>query len=97
VLFEVGSKLPDAIRYFIKQGTKLKERVDEFSDASDSMMGVQFLLGILEAFRDDFEHVFLDDLLLKVEVEVAADYMRQAEGLLKEGQPGRGKKDGQVR
>jgi hypothetical protein len=73
---------------FTKQGTKLKERVDEFSHASDGKMGVQFRLGILEAFRDDFEQGFLDDLLLKVEAEVAADYMGQAEGLLKEGQPG---------
>jgi hypothetical protein len=74
---------------FTKQGTKLKERVDEFSHASDSKIGVQFRLGILEAFREDFEQGFLDDLLLRVEAEVAADYMGQAEGLLKEGQPGK--------
>jgi hypothetical protein len=49
----------------------------------------QVRLGILEAFRDDFNQGFLDDLLLKVEAEVAADYMGQAEGLLKEGQPGK--------
>jgi hypothetical protein len=67
---------------FTKQGTKLKERVDEFSHASDSKTGVQFRLGILEAFRDDFEQGFLDDLLLKLEAEVAADYMGQAEDLL---------------
>jgi len=74
---------------FTKKGTKLKERVDEFSHASASKMGVQVRLGILEAFRDDFEQGFLDDLLLKVEAEVAADYMGQAEGLLKEGQSGK--------
>jgi hypothetical protein len=74
---------------FTKQGTKLKERVDEFSHASDSKTGVQFRLGILEAFRDDFEQGFLDDLLLKLEADVAADYMGQAEGLLKEGKPGK--------
>jgi hypothetical protein len=73
---------------FTKQGTKLKERVDEFSHASDSKTGVQFRLGILE-FRDDFEQGFLDALLLKLEAEVAADYMGQAEGLLKAGQPGK--------
>ena len=58
------------------------------ADASDTKMGVQFCLGILEAFRDDFERGFLDDLLLKVEAEVAADYMGQSEGLLKEGPTG---------
>jgi hypothetical protein len=59
---------------FTKQGTKLKERVDEFSHASDTT-GVKFCLGILEAFREDFDQGFLDDLLLKLEAEVAADYM----------------------
>jgi len=34
------------------------------------------------------EKGFLDDFLQKVEAEVAADYMGQAEGLLKEGQTG---------
>jgi hypothetical protein len=74
---------------FVKPGSKLKERVDEFSRASDSKMGIQVRLGMLEAFRDDFEQGFLDDILLKVEAEVAADYMGQAEGLLQEGQPGK--------
>jgi hypothetical protein len=60
----------------------------EFSHSSNTRMGVQFRLGILESFRDNFEQGFLDDLLLKVEAQVAADYMGQAEGLLKEGQPG---------
>ena len=49
---------------------------------------MQKALGILEAFRDDLEKGFLDDFLLKVEAEVAADYMGQADGLLKEGQTG---------
>jgi len=101
VLASMHTELPDPQRYskwetncltlfdkFTKQGTKLKERVDEFSHARNSKMGVQVRLGILEAFRDDFEQGFLDDLLLKVEAEVAADYMKQAEGLLNEGQPG---------
>ena len=74
---------------FTRQGSKLKERVDEFSHSSDTKMGVQVRLGILEAFRGNFEQGFLDDLLLRVEAEVAADYMGQAEGLLKEGQPGK--------
>jgi hypothetical protein len=74
---------------FIKQGSKLKERVDEFSRASDSKMGIQVRLGILEPFRNDFEQVFLDDILLKVEAEVAADYMGQSTDHLEQQVPRR--------
>src|SRR5208282_4044493 len=57
---------------FTRQGSKLKERVDEFSHARHGKTGVQFRLGVLEAFCDNFEQGFLDDLLLKLEAEVAA-------------------------
>jgi len=73
---------------FAKQGTKLKEQVDVFSKTGGKKPDVEYCLGILEAFRDDFERGFLDDLLLKVEAEVASDYMGQAEELLKEGKRG---------
>jgi hypothetical protein len=50
---------------------------------------MQRALGILEALRDDLEKGFLDNFVLKMEAELAADYMGQAEGLLKEGQSGK--------
>jgi len=74
---------------FTKQGTKLKEQVDLFSKTGGKKPEVKYCLGILEAFRDDFHKGFLDDLLLKVEAEVAGDYMGQAENLLKEGHRGK--------
>ena len=73
---------------FARKGTKLYEQIDEFSETSGEKPHVERALGILEAFRDDLDKGFLDDFLLKVEAEVAADYMGQAEALLKEGQPG---------
>jgi hypothetical protein len=48
---------------FANQGTKLKEQVDRFSQAGGTKPNVQHCLGILEAFRDDFDKGFLDDLL----------------------------------
>jgi hypothetical protein len=43
----------------------------------------------LEALREDLEKGFLDELVLRVEAEVAANYMSQAEDLLGEGVPGK--------
>jgi hypothetical protein len=45
---------------FANQGTKLKEQVDRFSQAGCTKPAVQHCLGILEAFRDDFDKGFLD-------------------------------------
>lgn len=72
----------------VGKGTKLHGQVDILGNATGEKPKMQKALGILEALRDDLDKGFLDDLLLKVEAEVAADYMGQAEGLLKEGKPG---------
>ncbi|HZM06194.1 MAG TPA: DUF4145 domain-containing protein [Candidatus Saccharimonadales bacterium] len=72
----------------VSKGTKLYGQVDLFGSTTGGKPKMQKALGILEAFRDDFDKGFLDDFLLKVEAEIAADYMGQADTLLKEGQPG---------
>jgi hypothetical protein len=72
----------------VSKGTKLFGQIDLFASTTGEKPKMQKALGILEAFRDDFDKGFLDDFLLKVEAEVAADYMGQADALLKEGQPG---------
>lgn len=73
---------------FALTGTALGKQMDIFSHTTGEKPSVQRALGALEAFKDDLEKGFLDDFLLKVEAEAAADYMGQAESLLKEGQPG---------
>src|SRR5260370_5427981 len=72
-----------------KQGTSLKEQVNSLGQSGKSKSEVESFVGVLEALREDLERGFLDNLLLKIEAEVAADYMGQAEGLLNEGQPGK--------
>jgi hypothetical protein len=42
------------------QHIQLKEQVDRFSQAGCTKPAVQHCLGILEAFRDDFDKGFLD-------------------------------------
>jgi hypothetical protein len=73
---------------FATNGTRLDKQVEAFSETTGEKPSIERALGILEAFRDDLEKGFLDDFLLKVEAEVAADYLGQAERLLDEGQSG---------
>ena len=74
---------------FAKKGTKAKEQIDVFTKTGGKKPEVQYCLGILEAFRDDFNRGFLDDFAVRIEAELAADYMGQAESLLHEGQKGK--------
>lgn len=74
---------------FTKEGTRLKEQVDLLSPLGKGRDGVESCVAVLKALRDDLEQGFLDNLLLRIEAEIAADYMGQAEGLLNEGQPGK--------
>jgi len=46
-------------------------------------------ISILKGFKVDFERGFLDDISAAIEAEIAADYMGQAESLLREGQTGK--------
>jgi hypothetical protein len=74
---------------FASKGGNIKQQVDVLTKANGEKPKVQSALGVLEALRDDFEKGFLDDLAVKIEAELAADYMGQAENLLKEGQTGK--------
>ena len=77
------------LRPFVASSAHAKGQVDIIDETSGKRPAVEYCLGILEAFRDDFERGFLDDLLLKIEAEVAGNYLGQAEVLLIEGQLGR--------
>ena len=74
---------------FAEHGSHSKGQIDLIATTNGEKPRVEYCLGILEAFRDDFDKGFLDNLVLKVEAELASDYMGQAEGLLKEGQSGK--------
>lgn len=74
---------------FASRDAKIKEQVDVFTQTGGKKGEVQYCLGILEAFRDDFDKGFLDNFASRIEAEVAADYMGQADELLREGQKGK--------
>lgn len=50
---------------------------------------VHRLVGLFTALKDDYEEGMLDSLSELIEVNIAADYLGQAEQLLKEGQSGK--------
>jgi len=83
------TQLLTLLQPFIHEGTKLKEQVDQMGYLGKGRDEVRTFVGVLRGLREDLDRGFLDDLLLRVEAEVAADYMGQAEGLLNEGQPGK--------
>jgi hypothetical protein len=74
---------------FGREGTKLKEQLDFFAHVTGNKHELEGCVGILEALREDLEKGFLDNLNLKIEAEIAANYMDQAESLLGEGIPGK--------
>jgi hypothetical protein len=65
------------------------KELPQFGSAFGAAVNAPAHLAILRAIRDDFDAGILDDLSLRIEAEIAADYMGQAEKLLREGQTGK--------
>jgi uncharacterized protein YutE (UPF0331/DUF86 family) len=54
----------------------------------DQKFKLESRISILKAIKEDFKQGFLGDLTVKIESEIVADYMEQAEQLLIESTPG---------
>jgi hypothetical protein len=74
---------------FRRKGSSLTDQLDYISQARADQDDIKTCVGILQSFKQSIEEGFLDDLFLRVESEIAADYMGQAERLLQEGQSGK--------
>ena len=73
----------------VRRGTALERTVEGFQQINNNRANLEWGISTLKAIKEDFERGFTGDLLVQVETEIAADYMGQAERLLKEGQSGR--------
>ena len=73
----------------MRRGTALERTVEGFQQINNNRANLEWGISTLKAIKEDFERGFTGDLLVQVETEIAADYMGQAEQLLKEGQSGR--------
>jgi hypothetical protein len=63
--------------------------VRHFAVMGEVKEGLDRNMAFLKAIRDDFEKGFLGDITTRIEAEISADYMGQAEQLLTEGQTGK--------
>jgi hypothetical protein len=68
---------------FRHEGSKLIEQIDYISQASAHPNDLKTCVGILQSFKQGIEEGFLDELFLRVESEIAADYMGQARATVK--------------
>ncbi len=63
--------------------------LEGFHKITNRVDNLEWGIATLKALKEDFEKDMLGDILVQVEATIAADYMGQAEGLLKEGQLGK--------
>jgi hypothetical protein len=71
----------------VSSGSPVSEVLDFGSTGADRGQ-ITAAIGRLRGLQDDFAKGFLDDLGLKIEAEIASDYMGQAEALVGEGVSG---------
>ncbi len=69
----------------LDDGIKYQNRIENLRKGSGS---VKTIVGILFGLKDDYESGFLERLRDNVNADISADYLTQAEALLKEGDAG---------
>lgn len=70
-----------------ERSRELRQNI-EYPNPASGKVEVKKAVGILKGLKEDYENDFLDDLEKRVAINIAADYMGQAEALLGEGIPG---------
>lgn len=65
-----------------------RSRLEKPDSFRSDEMGIRSCVAFLKATRNDLEHGFLESLSGQIESEISADYLGQAERLLKEGSSG---------
>lgn len=66
-----------------------RSTADQFQSLKNKTDTLAFGISFLKSIRNDFENEYLGNLYLEVEAELSADYLGQAESLLKEGVSGK--------
>jgi hypothetical protein len=66
-----------------------RSTIDHFQSIKNKPDTLAFGISFLKSIRNDFENEYLGNLYLEVEAELSADYLGQAESLLKEGVSGK--------
>lgn len=80
------TKCVDVLSNVVPENSPNRNIIEEFQQHCNPEPGVvKYLVARLSAIRDDFRDGFLDDAWSMLNVEVASDYLTQAETLLDEG------------
>lgn len=66
-----------------------RSSLDTFQNLANNPGQLTFGISFLRSLREDIDRGFLQNLASEIESEITADYMGQAENLLKEGSPGK--------
>lgn len=66
-----------------------RSTVDYFRTLANKPDTLEFGISFLKSIQNDFENEFLGNLYVAIEAELSADYLGQAESLLKEGTSGK--------
>lgn len=66
-----------------------RSTVEHFRTLANKPDTLNFGISFLKSIQNDFENGFLGNIYLEIEAELSADYLGQAESLLKEGTSGK--------
>lgn len=86
---EWRTKAATLLCYVLPYGNVHEVAAKNVPQLAPTVEHMEWAIGFLKAVKNDLESGFLDDLASKIEAEIAADYMGQAEQLLGEGQTGK--------
>lgn len=86
---EWRTKCKSLLLIVIPRDSAHRLRAEDFDSLSNKKDRLEFGIAFMKGIKDDLEQGFLDSLELKIEAELASDYMGQAEQLLQEGQTGK--------
>lgn len=87
-ILEWGTKCASLLMQILPRNHPRRADIPEYGVQLGCLVNPPNQLAQLKGIRDDFVNGFLDDLGERIEAEIAADYMGQAEQLLCEGQSG---------
>jgi septation ring formation regulator EzrA len=86
--FSLRTKVLSLIEMLSGNSQYMQKLADEVRELESKIAQAKILKGIIDGLKEDYEEGMLENMTSLIEANIAADYLGQAEQLLKEGQPG---------
>ena len=87
--YSLRIKVISLIQFVLGNSQRGTEMASEIGQLEPGSGAAEIMLGTLRGLKDDYELGMLNYLYEKIEADIAADYLGQAEQLLQEGQRGK--------